>query len=316
MQNNQSVIVIFGGTGMIGKSLLRRLCEKGYRIIIVTRSPYNNLDCKLAGNAGQIELEKNLNLFDKDKIKEILSSATFVINLVGVLYEKKRQSFDDIHSKFPAILASLCEDLNIKKLIHISALGVKKNNKSKYLKTKFSGEKNILKFKNSVVIRPSLVVGPNDKFTNKFAFLSQFSPFLPLVGGGKTKFSPVFVNDLASAIVAVLEKEEIKENIFEIGGAEEFTFHQLMLIILRQIKKKRFLLSIPWSMAKYFAKFSEVFTKDLLTQDQVIMLQDSHSVVSGQYPGLKDLNISPIRLETVLPDWIFRYREFGQFNKD
>ena len=315
MQNNQSIIVIFGGTGMIGKSLLRRLCEKNYRIIIVTRSPYNNLDCKLAGNAGQIELEKNLNLLDKRKIKEILSSATFVINLVGVLYEKKRQSFDDIHSKFPALLTTLCEELNIEKLIHISALGVNKNNKSEYLRTKFLGEKNVLKFKNSIVIRSSLVVGPNDKFTNKFAFLAQFSPFLPLVGGGLTKFSPVFVNDLASAIVAVLEKKEIKENIFEIGGVEEFTFHELMSIILKQIKKKRFFLSISWTTAKYFAKFSEIFTKDLLTQDQVVMLQESYSIVSGKYPGLKNLNIYPMRLETVLPEWIFRYREFGQFNK-
>ena len=169
MQNNQSIVVLFGGSGQIGRSLLRRLTEKGYRVIVVTRSPYKNLNLKVLGNPGQIDLEKNLNLLEEKKIQNILESADIVINLCGILYETKRQKFDDIHSKFPGMLSSICENLNIDKLIHISALGVNEKNRSKYMQSKLQGEKNILKFKKSIILRPSLIFGKNDSFFNKFA---------------------------------------------------------------------------------------------------------------------------------------------------
>ena len=316
MQNNQKIIVLWGGSGQIGRSLLRRLTEKDYRVIIPTRFPYKNLHLKVLGNPGQIDLIKNLDMLNENKIKDILKNADIVINLCGILFENKYQKFDDIHSKFPALLSSFCEQFNINKLIHISALGVNKKNKSKYMKSKLQGEKNILNFKKSVILRPSLVFGINDNFFNKFASIVQFFHVLPIFGGGLTKFSPVWVEDVASAIIAVLEKEKIEQNIFELGGPETFSFKELMEILLKQIKKKRFLLSIPWSIARYQAKFLEIFTKTILTEDQILLLQDCDSVVTGHYPGLKDLNINGMTVETVLPDYIFRFRDSGQFNRD
>ena len=316
MQNNQKIIVLWGGSGQIGRSLLRRLTKRGYRVIIVTRSPYKNLNLKVLGNPGQIELIKNLDLFDEDRIKNILKNADIVINLCGILFENKNQKFDDIHSRFPALLSSFCEHLNVQKLIHISALGVDKKNKSKYMKSKLQGEKNILKFNKSIILRPSLVFGVNDNFFNKFASIAQFFPILPIFGGGLTKFSPIWVEDMASAIVAVLEKEKIEKNIYELGGPETFSFKELMEILLKQIKKKRFLISIPWTIAKYQAKFLEFFTQTILTEDQILLLQDCDSIVTGKYPGLKDLNINGMTVETILPDYIFRFRDSGQFNRD
>ena len=316
MQNNQKIIVLWGGSGQIGRSLLRRLTKRGYRVIIVTRSPYKNLNLKVLGNPGQIELIKNLDLFDEDRIKNILKNADIVINLCGILFENKNQKFDDIHSRFPALLSSFCEHLNVQKLIHISALGVDKKNKSKYMKSKLQGEKNILKFNKSIILRPSLVFGVNDNFFNKFASIAQFFPILPIFGGGLTKFSPIWVEDMASAIVAVLEKEKIEKNIYELGGPETFSFKELMEILLKQIKKKRFLISIPWTIAKYQAKSLEFFTQTILTEDQILLLQDCDSIVTGKYPGLKDLNINGMTVETILPDYIFRFRDSGQFNRD
>jgi len=316
MQNNQSIVVLFGGSGQIGRSLLRRLTEKGYRIIIVTRSPYKNLHLKVLGNPGQIDLEKNLNLLDEEKIKNILKSADIVINLCGILYETKNQTFENIHSKFPEMLSSLCKTFEISKLIHISALGIDEKNRSKYMQSKLQGEKNILKFEKSIILRPSLIFGKNDSFFNKFASMAEFLPALPLIGSGLTKFSPIWVEDVSSAIMKVIEKKDFKNNIYELGGPEVFSFKELIEILLKQIKKKRLLIPIPWSIAKYQAKFLELFTKSLLTQDQVLLLQDNDSVVSGNYPGLKDLDINSTSVESVLPDYIYRFRKGGHYNSN
>ena len=313
MQNNQSIVVLFGGSGQIGRSLLRRLTEKGYRVIVVTRSPYKNLHLKVLGNPGQIDLEKNLNLLEEKKIQNILESADIVINLCGILYETKRQKFDDIHSKFPGMLSSICENLNIDKLIHISALGVNEKNRSKYMQSKLQGEKNILKFKKSIILRPSLIFGKNDSFFNKFASMAEFLPALPLFGSGLTKFTPIWVEDVSSAIIKVMEIKDFKNNIYELGGPEVFSFKELMEILLKQIKKKRLLIPIPWTIAKYQAKFLELFTKSLITQDQLLLLQDSDNIITGNYPGLNDLNINSTSVESILPDYIYRFRKGGHY---
>ena len=313
MQNNQSIVVLFGGSGQIGRSLLRRLTEKGYRVIVVTRSPYRNLHLKVLGNPGQIDLEKNLNLLEEEKIQNILESADIVINLCGILYETKRQKFDDIHSKFPGMLSSICENLNIDKLIHISALGVNEKNRSKYMQSKLQGEKNILKFKKSIILRPSLIFGKNDSFFNKFASMAEFLPALPLFGSGSTKFTPIWVEDVSSAIIKVMEIKDFKNNIYELGGPEVFSFKELMEILLKQIKKKRLLIPIPWTIAKYQAKFLELFTKSLITQDQLLLLQDSDNIITGNYPGLNDLNINSTSVESILPDYIYRFRKGGHY---
>ena len=308
----QKIATIFGASGFIGRHLIRRLTEKDFRIIVATRSPYLHGSLKTLGNPGQIDLEK-INIFDEEKLRILIKNSHIVINLIGILYETKKQSFNSIHVKFPELLSSLCHKSNVEKLIHISAIGAKKNTNSKYLKTKFDGEECIVNnFKKFTIIRPSIVFGDEDKFFNKFASLSEIFPALPLIGGGNTKFQPIYVGDVAKSIVSILEKEKIDQNIYEIGGPQIYTFKELIEILLKVIKKKRFLISIPFSVAKYQAKVFELFPKPLLTTDQVEMLKYDN-IITGNCPTLKELGIVPKNMEDIIPNYLYRFRKGGQF---
>ena len=308
----QKIATIFGASGFIGRHLIRSLTEKDFRIIAATRSPYLYGYLKPLGNPGQIDLEK-VNLFEEENLRTLIKNSDVVINLVGILYENKKQKFEDIHVKFPSLLTKLCNEQNIKKLVHISALGINETANSQYMQSKLKGEKNILNnFNRSVILRPSIIFGPEDKFFNQFATLAEFFPALPLIGGGLTYFQPIYVGDVVKSIVTILEKEEINKNIYELGGPQTFTFKELMEILLKQIKKKRFLVPIPFSFAKFQAKILQLLPKPLLTTDQVEMLKYDN-IVTNKYPTLKDLKISPKTLESVLPDYIWRFRKGGQF---
>ncbi len=312
MQNNQKIIAIFGAGGFIGKHLIRNLTKLGYRIKIATRYPYLKGYLKPLGNPGQIELFKT-NIFNEEDVKNVLKNCDLAINLVGILYETRKQKFNHIHSHFPYLLSNLCNELGIKNLVHISALGVKEKHDSLYMKSKLEGEKNIQDtFKPSVILRPSVVFGPEDKFFNTFASLAQFSPVLPLVGGGKTKFAPIYVGDLAKAIVKALELNNSEPKIYELGGPENYSFKELMEILLREIKKKRFLIPIPFGFAKFQSYFLQMLPNPLLTPDQVELLKH-HNIVSGDYPTLDDLGITGTPIESILSKYIYRFREGGQF---
>ena len=312
MQNNQKIIAIFGAGGFIGKHLIRNLTKLDYRIKIATRSPYLKGYLKPLGNPGQIELFKT-NIFNEEDIKNVLKNCDLVINLVGILYETKKQKFNHIHSHFPQLLSNLCNEQGIKNLVHISALGVKEKHNSLYMQSKLEGEKNIQDtFKPSVILRPSVVFGPEDKFFNTFASLAQFSPALPLVGGGKTKFAPIYVGDVAKAIVKALELNNSEPKIYELGGPENYSFKELMEILLREIKKKRFLIPIPFGFAKFQSYFLQMLPNPLLTPDQVELLK-YHNIVSGDHPTLKDLGITGTPIQSILSKYIYRFREGGQF---
>ena len=312
MQNNQKIIAIFGAGGFLGKHLIRELTKIDYRIKIATRSPYLKGYLKPLGNPGQIELFKT-NIFNIEDVKQVLKNCDLVINLVGILYETRKQKFDQVHSQFPDILSKLCNQLNIKKLIHISALGVEKKINSQYIISKFEGEKKIMEtFKRSIILRPSIVFGPEDKFFNTFASIAQFSPILPLIGGGKTKFSPIYVGDVAKAIVKTIKLNNLEPKIFELGGPENYSFKELMEILLLEIKKKRFLIPIPYSVAKFQSYFFQMMPKPLLTPDQVELLK-YNNIISGKYPSLKDLDIKGATIKNIIPKYIYRFRSGGQF---
>ena len=312
MQNNQKIIAIFGAGGFVGKHLMRQLTKLGYRIKVATRNPYLKGYLKPLGNPGQIELFKT-NIFDPEDVKRVLKNCDLSINLVGILSETRKQKFDLIHSQFPYLLSNLCGELGIKKLIHVSALGVKEKHISQYMQSKLLGEKKIQDtFKPSVILRPSVVFGPEDKFFNTFASLAQFSPILPLIGGGKTKFAPIYVGDLAKAIVKALQLNNSVPKIYELGGPENYSFRQLMEILLTEIKKKRFLVTIPFGFAKFQSYFLQMMPNPLLTPDQVELLKHNN-IVSGDYPTLKDLGITGTNIQSTLPKYIYRFREGGQF---
>ena len=312
MQNNHKIIAVFGGGGFLGKHLMRQLTKLDYRVKVATRNPYLKGYLKPLGNPGQIELFKT-DIFNPEDVKQVLSNCDFAINLVGILHETRKQKFNQIHTEFPHLLCNLCKEIGVKNLVHISALGILDNHVSKYMQSKLEGEKNIKKFfKSSVILRPSLVFGPEDKFFNTFASIAQFSPVLPLIGGGKTKFSPIYVGDVAQAIVKALRLNNSEPKIFELGGPENYSFKQLMEILLTEIKKKRFLISIPWGFAKFQSYFLQMLPNPLLTPDQVELLKYSN-IISGDYPILKDLGISGKTIQSILPKYIYRFRTGGQF---
>ena len=312
MQNNQKIIAIFGAGGFLGKHLMRQLTKLDYRVKVATRNPFLKGYLKPLGNPGQIELFKT-NIFNSEEVKQVLENCDLAINLVGILYETRSQKFNQIHSDFPNLLAKLCNELSVKNLIHVSALGVKDKHDSKYMQSKLQGEKNILDtFKPSVILRPSIVFGPEDKFFNTFASVAQFSPFLPLIGGGKTKFSPIYVGDVAKAIAKALELNNSEPKIFELGGPEDYSFKELMEILLTEIKKKRFLIPIPFGVAKFQSYFLQMMPNPLLTPDQVELLKHNN-IVSGDHPTLKDLGVTGTPIQSILPKYIYRFREGGQF---
>ena len=312
MQNNQKIIAIFGAGGFLGKHLMRQLTKLDYRVKVATRNPYLKGYLKPLGNPGQIELFKT-NIFNPENVKQVLKNCDLVINLVGILYETKKQKFNQIHSQFPYLLSNLCNELKIKNLIHISALGVRERHISQYMQSKLQGEKNIQNtFKPSVILRPSVVFGPEDKFFNTFASLAQFSPALPLLGGGKTKFAPIYVGDVAKAIVKALELNNSEPQIYELGGPKNYSFKELMEILLSEIKKKRFLMPIPFGIAKFQSYFLQMMPNPLLTPDQVEILK-YNNIVSGDYPTLKDLGITGTAIQSILPKYIYRFRTGGQF---
>ena len=312
MQNNQKIIAIFGAGGFLGKHLMRELTKLDYRVKVATRNPYLKGYLKPLGSPGQIELFKT-NIFDQESVKQVLKNCDLAINLVGILYETRKQKFNQIHSQFPHLLSNLCNELGTKNLIHVSALGVRERHTSQYMQSKLQGEKNIQdNFKPSVILRPSIVFGPEDKFFNTFASIAQFSPVLPLIGGGNTKFVPIYVGDVAKAIVKTLDLNNSEPEIYELGGPKNYSFKELMEILLNEIKKKRFLIPIPFGMAKFQSYFLQVMSNPLLTPDQVEMLKYNNTV-SGAYPTLKDLGVSGTPIHSILPKYIYRFRTGGQF---
>ena len=312
MQNNQKIIALFGAGGFLGKHLMRELTKLDYRVKVATRNPYLKGYLKPLGNPGQIELFKT-NIFDVEDVKKVLNNCHLVINLVGILYETQKQKFNHIHAKFPYLLSNLCKEFGIKNLVHVSALGVKENHISKYMQSKLQGEKNIRDtFKPSVILRPSVIFGPSDKFFTTFASIAQFSPILPLIGGGKTKFAPIYCGDVCKAIVKALDLNNSEPKIYELGGPENYSFKELMKILLTEIKKKRFLIPIPFSVAKFQSYFLQMMPNPILTPDQVEILK-YNNIISGVYPTLKDLGITGTSIQSILPKYIYRFRTGGQF---
>jgi len=314
MQNNQKIIAIFGAGGFIGRHLMRHLTKLDYRIKVATHNVHLKGYLKPLGNPGQIELFKT-NIFNQEEVKRVLKNCDLVINLVGILYETRKKKFNHVHAQFPFLLSNLCNEFEIKNLVHVSALGIKEKHSSLYMQSKLEGEKAIQNnFKPSVILRPSVIFGPEDKFFNTFASLAQFSPFLPLIGGGKTKFAPIYVGDVAKAITKALELNNSEPKIYELGGNKNYSFKELMEILLEEIKKKRLLISIPFGFAKFQSYFLQMMSKPLLTPDQVELLK-YNNVVSGDHPTLKDLGISATSIESILPKYIYRFKSGGQFNK-
>ena len=308
------ICTILGGGGFIGRYLVRNLTKKNYRCIISTRKAFQKGYLKTQATPGAIELiDWNPNNFSE--LKEAIKNSDVVINLIGILYETRKQKFYNIHSNIPEAVAKICSESDVKKFIHVSAIGASENSKSLYQKSKYQGEVKALEnFKNTVVIRPSVVCGTEDNFTNLFSKLSIL-PVIPVVGINY-KFQPILVNDVADAIVHAIELKGNEGKIYEIGGPKVISFGDMVKSILKTINKKRFVVPMPMPIAKIQSSILSLLPiPPILTKDQCEILSEADNVVSNNHMTLQDLNVKPSDVEEAMKKWLWRYKDGGEFAK-
>lgn len=304
---NNRLMTVFGGAGFIGRHLVRALVADGWRIRVISRSPDLCGHLQPLGEVGQIVVQ-SADLADEQALTALLRGSDAVVNLVGILYETSRQRFDDVHGKLPGRIGRAAAAAGVKHMVQLSAIGADPEASSAYARSKAEGERTIKEaFKPAVILRPSIVIGPEDEFFNRFAALTKISPVLPLIGGGKTKFQPIYVADVAAAIVKALDLNAAQGETFELGGPKVYSFAELMRIMLQVIDRKRWLVNLSFGLASFKARFWELLPNPLLTRDQVELLKTDNIVGDGA-KTLSDLAILPTPIETVLPDYLARYR--------
>ena len=312
--NNYPIATILGGGGFIGRYLVRNLTKKNFRCIIPTRNAFQKGYLKTQAPPGAIEfIDWKSN--DFSKIEEAIKNSDIVINLIGILFETRKQNFSNIHSRIPDLISKFCSKSEVKKFIHVSAIGANSTSKSFYQKSKFEGEvKALNNFKNTIIIRPSVVCGTEDNFTNLFSKLS-FLPVIPVVGI-KYKFQPILVTDVAEAIVKTIEIKSNEGKIYEIGGPKIISFGDMVKSILKTINKKRFVVEMPMPLARMQSKILSLLPfPPILTEDQCNILSEADNTVSNKYLTLKDLNIESVDVEIAMKKWLWRFRDGGEFAK-
>ena len=310
-------VLIFGCSGQIGRSIVRKLTKDNYTVTAVTRNIHQKgIVLKTLGNAGFINIVE-ANIFDEKKIRELFKKADICINLVGILYEqKKRNTFKNIHTVFPSLLAKLSKEYSLKHFIHLSALGINEAVDSDYAKSKLQGENEILKnFPLATILRPSIVYSVEDSFTTSFMSLLNKLPFFPLYYSGKSRFAPIHVSDLTNTIYHVISNN-IYSKIIECVGPEIMSFREILERLLFLIGKKRILLPFPYPIAKISARFFEILPKPLLTRDQLRLLKYDN-IASGKYKTNSDIGMpSKKYFNDEVKKYCYMWRDGGQFSTE
>lgn len=300
-----SIVTVIGGTGFLGSYIAKNLAATGARIKIISRNAQSYPPAlKVAGYVGQVSYV-NCDVHDEKQLAKHLRGSDFIVNCIGVLYSKGGQSFEKLHAEFPKKLAQVAGACGCKRLVHISSLGVDKIHGSQYAITKLKGEKAI---KESgigyTIIRPSVMFGPEDNFINMFARFAELLPMLPLIGGGQNKLQPVYVDDVAQAVVKVLTShyKSSENTVLEVGGPKAYTFEQVLDLLMACKKIHRIKLKIPYFYAKMNAFFLEMMPKPLLTRDQIELLKYDNVVLGDN--AFDTLEIKPKALEAIMPTYI------------
>lgn len=302
---------IFGGTGFIGRQIVRDLAREGYTIKVASRAPESAYFLRTCGNVGQI-VPFACDYADEASLRAAVKGCDVVVNCVGILFEKGKNSFTRIHTELPRAIAKVCAAEDVARLIHLSALGCDQAH-SKYAKSKLNGEMAVFEnFPQATILRPSVVFGVEDGFFNMFAKLSILLPFLPLIGGGKTKLQPVYVGDVADAALSSIRDEAAAGKIYELGGPEVVSFREIYARLFRETGRRKLLVSLPWGIASLQGKVMGILPKPPLTADQVETLK-ADNIVTGNYPAFADLGITPTGMDAVLPTYLNRYRPGGRF---
>jgi uncharacterized protein YbjT (DUF2867 family) len=309
--------LIFGGSGQIGRHLIRKLTKNNIRVTVVTRNIHQkSLFIKTQANAGYIDIVES-NIYDEKKIRNLFSKSDICINLIGILFEKKRgNTFYNIHTLFPSLLSKLAKEYKLKSFIHLSALGINEVTDSQYAKSKLEGEKNILhNFPLSTILRPSVVYSVDDNFTTNFMTLLNRLPVFPLYYSGKTKFTPIHCSDLTDVIYETITKN-INSKIIECVGPEVISFREIMERLLTLINKKRLLLPMPLQLATLTAKIFQLLPNPILTEDQLRLLKYDN-VLSGKYKSNSDIGVpSKKYFNDEVKKYSHMWREGGQFSTE
>ena len=313
---NKDSILIFGSSGQIGKSLIRKFTKNNYRVIAVTRSIHRKgYQIKTQSNFGYLELEE-INSFTEENITKLMKKSSICINLIGILFEKRENHFNLIHSDLPSLLSKTASEQSLNQFIHLSALGIEAASDSNYALSKLSGEKKVRQnFPSSVILKPSIVYSVDDNFTTNFMNLLSILPIMPLYYGGKTKFTPIHVSDLSDIIFKIVENKLTGETI-ECIGPEVFTFKELLLKILKSINKKRLLFSLPLPLAKINARLFQLMPKPLMTLDQLKLLKYDN-ITSKNYKTNFDLKMEANKkFDEEISRYSYNWTSGGQFSKN
>ena len=303
---------VFGGSGFVGRYTVGELARRGYRVRVAVRRPDRALFLKPMGDVGQVT-PVAANIRDEASVASAVEGVDAAINLVGVLYESGAQRFHAVHAEGAGRIARAAAAAGVGRMVHVSAIGAAPDVAAAYARSKADGEEAVREaFPAAAIVRPSIVFGIEDDFLNRFAWIARLAPAIPLIGGGDTRFQPVYVGDVAAGIARIAEDAGTAGRTYEFGGPEVYSFRELMEVLLRYVGRRRLLLPVPGILAMLPARLMELSPfPPMLTRDQVRMLERDN-VASGDAPGLADLGVAPTPLEAVAPDYLARYRRGGR----
>lgn len=307
------IVTVFGGSGFVGRYVVQRLARDGWMVRVAVRHPARAKFLKPLGDIGQIT-PLCVPLQDAEAVATSLAGADAAINLVGILFEAGRQRFQAVQAEGAGAIAAAAAEAGVKSLVHVSAIGADPDSASAYARSKGEGEAAVRQaFPEATILRPSVLFGPEDDFFNRFAEMSRFAPALPLIGGGRTRFQPVYVGDVAAAVMTALAEPACRGKVYELGGPKVYSFKELLEIMLKVIGRRRALVSLPFGLASLQAAFMELLPVPPLTRDQVTLLRRDNVVSPGALT-FKDLGIEPTALEAIIPSYLERYRAGGRFS--
>jgi uncharacterized protein YbjT (DUF2867 family) len=303
---------VLGGSGFIGRYIVKRLAARGDVVPVGCRNAEEAKFLKPMGDVGQVE-PLNIMIDDEERLPAFLTGSRAAVNCVGILRESGSQTFERVHHIGPALLARITRDVGAERFIHISAIGADARSSSTYARTKAAGETAVRDaFPTATILRPSVVFGPEDQFFNRFATMAMFTPALPLIGGGETRFQPVYVGDVADAVIRCLEDPATVGRTYELGGPKIYTLRELFELLLHEIRRRRWFVNLPFELAALQAKFMSILPNPPLTPDQVELLKRDNVVSPGALT-LSSLGIAPTAVEAILPTYLDRYRQGGWY---
>jgi uncharacterized protein YbjT (DUF2867 family) len=305
---------VLGGSGFIGRYVVKRLAARGDVVAVGCRNAEEAKFLRPMGEVGQVE-PLNVAIGDEVLLRAFLAGNNGLVNSVGILRESRSQTFERVHHTGPALLARFAREAGVERFVHISAIGADPRSSSAYARTKAAGEQAVRDaFPTVTILRPAVVFGPEDQFFNRFAAMAMLSPVLPLIGGGETRFQPVYVGDVADAVIKCLDDPTTAGRTYELGGPKIYTFRELLELLLREIRRKRWFIDLPFGVAEVQARLMSILPNPPLTPDQVELLKRD-TIVSPGALTLSSLGITPTPAETILPTYLDRFRRGGWYER-